>query len=632
MAGTFSFRAGVTGALLSLFCAGSAGAESGPPGRSNWRFDVTSTSSAVYAGDNRDTRSGEVDTLVNDDWSLLYERVDTRATKGPWSFALRLDGAYFPTRPSPTQVGLDLVEIRRAEGEPALGAPSDPVFFRQKVTESGGELSNRYINWVIPAKYSVSYRAAAVQATVGDFYAQFGRGFVLSVRKDDAIASDTTIRGARLDAGTKLDSTRIKLSLLGGSANPLRLDQASGRYLASQTDVRRGFQTVTEAGMPHAIDTDFTPKSDECMTTATCSYAPDDIYGAQISVAPEGMKFSTQASLLTRHTILTPDVVRGAHRIFTASQTIEFPSVADFGSLYFEGAGQERAYEQSDSQQGYALYGNVDLYAGIVQFLFEGKHYRAFYPLSAGVSVARAREFNQIQYSRVPTTEPVWSTSQFENFNTCTSGGRSKMDVHVLETASVFGWVGRYHSWAESVANEECEISEDNLNRVWDLATGTEISSSDRRSRTEITIGVRDDTTARNIGTDDEPAHVFYREAYTRYDALFHVAGPFSLQFQGWHRYQNQAIGGPDDPWIVGQTVNALEVAPFGNVAFGFEYDTDPRTPNLYFNGQLTYRMTSDSNVSLFVGQRRGAQRCVAGVCRVFPPFEGARLDLTLRL
>jgi hypothetical protein len=42
--------------------------------------------------------------------------------------------------------------------------------------------------------------------------------------------------------------------------------------------------------------------------------------------------------------------------------------------------------------------------------------------------------------------------------------------------------------------------------------------------------------------------------------------------------------------------------------------------------------MTSASNLSLFVGQRRGAQRCVAGVCRVLPPFEGARLDFTLRL
>ena len=35
--------------------------------------------------------------------------------------------------------------------------------------------------------------------------------------------------------------------------------------------------------------------------------------------------------------------------------------------------------------------------------------------------------------------------------------------------------------------------------------------------------------------------------------------------------------------------------------------------------------------VNLFVGQRRGAIRCVSGVCRNFPPFEGAKLELTSR-
>jgi hypothetical protein len=598
----------------------------------NFRFSVTSTSTAIYSGDNRDTRSGEVETLVNDNWAGASERISTQATSGPWVLGLRLDGTYFLTRPDPTQVGLDLVELRRQQGAPAPGEPSDAEYFRQKVYESGSELSNRYINWLVPAKYSIAYRTRTAQVTLGDFYAQFGRGLVLSVRKDDALASDTTVRGARLGLRARVDKTRLRFTALAGSANPLRLDEASGRYLGTQASGRAGFQHVTEAGMPHAIDTDFAPRTGECTTTATCSYAPDNLYGAQIELSPPGLKFATQASLLTRHTILSPDVVRGAHQIFTASQTVEFPSVVDFGSLYLEGAGQERAYEGSASQNGYALYSNLDLSAGILGFVFEGKHYRAFYPLSAGISTARAREFNQVQYSRVPTTEPVWNTTQFENFNTCTSGGRGKLDVHLTRRASVFTWVGRYNTWAESVSNEECEINPENLNRIWDLATGTEIQSRDQRSNTELSVGVRDDTTERNLGTAQNPTYVFYREAYLRYDALFHVSGPYSVQFIGWHRIQNQTLGGPDAPWVVGQTLTALDVAHFGNIAFGFDYDTDPRTPDLYFNGQLTYRISSANTLSLFVGQRRGAQRCIAGVCRVFPPFEGARLDLTLRL
>jgi len=63
----------------------------------------------------------------------------------------------------------------------------------------------------------------------------------------------------------------------------------------------------------------------------------------------------------------------------------------------------------------------------------------------------------------------------------------------------------------------------------------------------------------------------------------------------------------------------------------GFEYTTQAGQPLLYFNGAVLYRFTSGSNLRLFVGQQRGAFRCASGVCRYFPPFEGARAELTLR-
>lgn len=606
--------------------------EDAPSEADQWSTQFTNQSAVIYNGDNRDSVSGDVSRFTINDWGLAADRLDAQASRDKLVLSLRLDGYFFYTRPNPVQVGLDMVEFRNSEGGAEPGAPSDPEFFRQKVFEAGNDLSNRYINWLVPTKYSASYNGDLAQATVGDFYGQFGRGFVLSVRKQDALASDTTIRGARVASSTKIGKTRIKATLLAGSGNPLRVDQASGRYLGVDSSVTKGFQVVTEAAMPRAIDTDYAPKTDDCITTATCSYAPDNLYGAQIEIAPKGMKFSTQGSLLTRHTLLSYDAVRAATHILTASQSIELNHLVDFGALYFEGAGQQRGYEDAENLGGYALYANLELYGGPFQLLFEGKHYRAFYPLSAGTSTARAPAFNQVRYSHVPTTEAIWNTSQFENFNTCTSGARTKLDAHVNEKASVYTWVGRYDTWAESVGNETCITEKDKRNQVWDLAVGTELTSRDRLSRTNLSFGVRDDTTARELTTPRGPTHIFYREAYTRYDALFHLHGPFSLQFQGWHRYRHQTVGGPLNPWFSGNTINALEIAPFGNIALGVEYDSNPLTPATYFNGRVTYRISSDSNVSIFAGQRRGQQQCVAGVCRFFPSFEGARLDLTLRL
>ena len=48
-------------------------------------------------------------------------------------------------------------------------------------------------------------------------------------------------------------------------------------------------------------------------------------------------------------------------------------------------------------------------------------------------------------------------------------------------------------------------------------------------------------------------------------------------------------------------------------------------------NGIFAYAINSSSNISLFAGQRRGGLRCVSGVCRVYPPVEGVRLDVTVR-
>ena len=112
-----------------------------------------------------------------------------------------------------------------------------------------------------------------------------------------------------------------------------------------------------------------------------------------------------------------------------------------------------------------------------------------------------------------------------------------------------------------------------------------------------------------------------------------------------------QPIGGIDFP-TEGQTVGGIVrvsgfVLDFNSVdrvellvddVLVNRADTDlPRPdvleifPTYYNSGSVLYRFTNDSNLRLFVGQQRGGLRCVSGVCRVFPAFEGARAELTLR-
>jgi hypothetical protein len=174
-------------------------------------------------------------------------------------------------------------------------------------------------------------------------------------------------------------------------------------------------------------------------------------------------------------------------------------------------------------------------------------------------------------------------------------------------------------------------VGRETRNRVLDSATGFELRSGDRHSKADVSVGSRVDDSDRPLPTENGDTHVFYRELYTRHQASLALGGPFALELQGWHRRRHQTIGGPGVPWSEGDELLGFDYAPHWSIAAGFSYDTNPAVPPTYLNGQVGYRLSSDSSLSLFVGQRRGALRCVGGVCRVFPPFEGAALDLTLR-
>lgn len=602
--------------------------ELGAMGQDSVVLDVTQASSLYYNTQNRDERSGQVVSHANDDWGALYQRTNLLVSSGRLRLSLRVDDAWFYASPSPAEVG-----ERTLSDSPSDPVSQDPLYPR-KVTEAGIELSNRYINWVYPAKVLIAYGTPDLELAIGDSYAQLGRGLVLSLRKVDELSSDTTVRGARISAREKLGDVEIRGVALGGSLNPLRIDEASGRYLGSHPDVTPGFVRLTEAGMPRAIETDFVDRTDLCQSSGTCSYAPDRLVAGQVEVRAPGLSLGTQASLLARQVALSQDVTRTADRILTASQSLELIRLGEGATVYLEGAIQKLSHRDAgepDLSLGHAVYLAGTFIDPRYSLIVEAKHYRRFFPLSANVSVARAREFAQVQYSAPPTTEEIWNDTQTENFNVCVTGGRLRGEVHADRSHSVYAWLGHYRSYAESVTNESCEIAAENENRVWDAAVGSDLRSASRGARADLSVGTRFDQAGRELGTATGSTPVFYRELYTRYSLAEPLAGTWTLELRGVERWRRQTLGGPEEPWVEGEHSIGVDVGEALSVAWGIEHDGRPDAPDTYLNGQLSYRPSELLVLGLFAGQRRGALRCVGGVCRFYPPFEGARLDATLR-
>src|SRR6185436_11802495 len=131
--------------------------------------------------------------------------------------------------------------------------------------------------------------------------------------------SDDTVRGARASGQLRAGDVRVRLTALGGSLNPLRFDEGTGRYLGVDPSVTRGLLAVTEAGMPRAVGSDFIERGLDCASTLTCTYAPDRVAAGQLSFDFGHVVIDAQGSLLLRQGALSPGVVRQASRITTAS-------------------------------------------------------------------------------------------------------------------------------------------------------------------------------------------------------------------------------------------------------------------------------------------------------------------------
>jgi Family of unknown function (DUF6029) len=586
--------------------------------------EVNESSSVYYNFDNRDSKPSQVPTRANDDFGLIYNRLSAQATAGSVSLGVRVDNVWFYASPNATQLALDLTN----EAHPA----NAPGYFRSKLDEAGLELSNRFIDWVYPSKYYLTYSRPGLEATLGDASAQLGRGIVLSVRKRDELGSDTTIRGARVTLSSR-GPVGLKLTALGGELNPLRIDEASGRYLGVPSG-GDALGTLTEAGMPRAIGTDFAPLSADCQTSPTCGYAPDRIAAGQVEFSGERWKLGTQGSALFRAAPLSEDLLRSAERMLTLSQSVELARVLPNFSVYSELAYQHLTAPAGAprSDPGYGLYASASYTPKDVALTLEGRHYRRLFPLSANVKLARAREFSSLAYNQVPTTELEDNDTEYERMNTCVSGARLRSDFTLRRGVRALGSLSHYLTYAESGANEACATTAEQLNRVYDASSGFALDSNDRTKHLEVVLGGRLDRAGRELKlADGSESHLFYTEAYLRHQLELPLSGDFSVSLTGRHRRRAQAEGGPGAPWSEGEEVLGVEWAEHSSLGLGAEYDTRPGVPHRYFNIELSHRPTPSSRVALFAGQRRGALRCVGGICRLYPPFEGVRLDVAVR-
>src|SRR5690606_23022205 len=151
----------------------------------------------------------------------------------------------------------------------------------------------------------------------------------------------TTIRGARVTGRIRSEPLRVKLTGLAGTANPLRVDLASGRHLGTTSAVRSGLAEFTELGMPYRM-------SSALVADPAPNFAPDTILGAEAEFRSKPFALSIAGSRVLRQCYgvgrgcesLSADLVRSAGTLDTAGVALDVPNLGEAGALYIEYAHQ----------------------------------------------------------------------------------------------------------------------------------------------------------------------------------------------------------------------------------------------------------------------------------------------------
>lgn len=510
----------------------------------------------------------------DDRYGDVVNRLELRLSWDTGVVGARLDAATFFARPD--------------AGTLAAGS-ADPSARERLRAQYEGSLRTRYRDDYTVGKVWASWQHPGIELTAGDTYATFGRGLTLALRKQDELLVDTTVRGGRV----AVRAGALSLTGVAGVANPLRLDEATGQTLLRP--------------LPTASDPDPAPVLGE-----------DRLAGGRAEISAGPLLAGIHGVALWRTDRLGEKRgLRGSPRVDLAGASLEVP-LAGIGSAYLESAWQQWA-----DGLGKALYASADAGAGPVTAALELQHYRDFQPLLASVDRVRAAAFQTLAYSAPPTTEALLADSRFLFFDRCVTGGRARVDVRAAEALSLRGAAGRWATWGERASACPTDAASARRNDVTDLSGEAELTLPG--GRLVAGGGWRRDGQA-------EDGRLYYGDNRGELRATFLLPGRWSIESDVRLRRRYLLIENGAAPWSEADVYVGARLGTAFSVTLGFEGTGQRGRAPTYGNVALSWNPIERGGLRLFAGQQRGAMRCVSGVCREVPPFEGLRLEWAMRL
>jgi len=310
--------------------------------------------------------------------------------------------------------------------------------------------------------------------------------------------------------------------------------------------------------------------------------------------------------------------------------TLDLPQIFEHASAYLEFVHHWSFNYGTPEREGNAFYGGTNVYAGPVTIQLELKDYLNFVaPVQSSLQPSAFAAFSQqTVYTNPPNLEEIWQEEITTN-PLFIWGPRLRVDWQIEEHIRPYivgaAFVDQGSHW-----------------NIYYGLLGIEANWQEHRSHANISGGVRDvlfNSSDPNLTppTPEFPNPYEYfntGEWWIQYDIVQSLSPIYSLELDGLHRSHKDCGGDPAcQPGIWQQGYAYLSVKRTSiTLSGGVEYYTlDPHYYQpYYFNASAAWIVSPELLVRAFVGGREAGLRCINGICRQFPGFNGVNLEIVV--
>ncbi|MFH1529470.1 MAG: DUF6029 family protein [Pseudomonadota bacterium] len=579
-------RPGLEAKVKKLLAAGNPGRglpgsdHTAPParkGRIDWaglardfRYDITNSTYGEWHQDNHNRLTWD------DDLVSIKDRLNVRLGTRGFTVGGRFDGSHFFPVSDGGTFPMDLGGVERSFGD------IYPYDYRVE-------------------KIFAQLRTRKATLKIGDFYVCLGKGMTACIQKLDELAIDATLRGAKATVRTEL----FEAVAFSGVSNIVNVGDQTQVKLPDPNDWLSGASLKTR-------------------------FIPFVNLGVHGSYLKDDVNFGELVADTTREHVWSIGGIVEAPRFLWghAAAVSEFDWFRHHEVTYEHG---EKSYDSGFSNQGddgFAWYSTVSGHVSVVGMLMEVKWYEGLggygslskqVDRSLGSYSLRSKE---IFYHNLPPLEDEGLFLRPSYYDAV--GFRGHLDAAIPGTGMI--WVINYAHHDE--VNKGGLDHGKNDSWVRHVYGGVQL----RYDAVGVTGNAQGGWRRDKESTDSIHDYTMW---HVDADVTFPIWRRLSMEVSGRYESYKWEQGYSEPDFSIAQSNATLNIAPWISIAGMYEYSDQPPVfaPNYnhHYAGAITYRFMPGSWLRVFYGSTRGGLKCSGGVCRVFPPFNGLKTEITVR-